>query len=379
MGMLKGALFLIAVFCGSVAMAAPAYGPVIDLPGAASAADPCLIRVSDTYYLYPTHTGRTVECWSSTDLVNWTYEGVVWGPAPDGAWNDNMVWAPEVFIDGDDYYLYYTANDKIGVAIGDGPTGPFVDVYDEPFLGGDRWEFLGYTIDGHVFRDDDQKLYLYGTGYNPLSILRVWELDDPITPTTQEGTPVLGPEVLGWEFVVLEAPWMIKHDGTYYLMYSGNRADTNAYAIGYATATSPLGPFTKYDGNPILAADTDAGFYGPGHHSVVRTPDERMVMAYHTKIAPTTGWDRLVRLNEIAFNGDGSLCVVLDESCPDLTTDDDAVDDDTDDDDVLDDDTFDDDASDDDAGDDTVDDDLQASDDDDASSGDDDDDDGCGT
>jgi beta-xylosidase len=44
---------------------------------------------------------------------------------------------------------------------------------------------------------------------------------------------------------------MLKRQGTYYLMYSGSGADGPDYAIGYATAKSPLGPFTKHSGNPI--------------------------------------------------------------------------------------------------------------------------------
>jgi hypothetical protein len=67
------------------------------------------------------------------------------------------------------------------------------------------------------------------------------------SPTEPAGEPriVLQPEC-EWETRnghVTEGPWMIKHDGRYYLLYSGSGADTPDYAVGYATSTSPLGPF----------------------------------------------------------------------------------------------------------------------------------------
>ena len=49
---------------------------------------------------------------------------------------------------------------------------------------------------------------------------------------------------------------MLKHNGTYYLMYSGSGANGPEYAIGYATSESPLGPFTKFAGNPIASRET---------------------------------------------------------------------------------------------------------------------------
>ena len=51
---------------------------------------------------------------------------------------------------------------------------------------------------------------------------------------------------------VTEGPFMLKHNGVYYLMYSGTGADSPNYGIGYAMANSPLGPFEKFSSNPIV-------------------------------------------------------------------------------------------------------------------------------
>ena len=56
---------------------------------------------------------------------------------------------------------------------------------------------------------------------------------------------------------------MLKHKGTYYLMYSGTGADSPNYGIGYATSKSPTGPFVKYAGNPIAHRGGDCARAGP--------------------------------------------------------------------------------------------------------------------
>jgi beta-xylosidase len=71
---------------------------------------------------------------------------------------------------------------------------------------------------------------------------------------------------------------MVKHAGIYYLLYSGNDWNHD-YAMGYATSTSPLGPFTKYRGNPILHGT--ATVTGPGGGSLFQGPNGDWWLAYH--------------------------------------------------------------------------------------------------
>lgn len=62
---------------------------------------------------------------------------------------------------------------------------------------------------------------------------------------------------------------ILKKGNTYYLIYSANHYESKDYAVGYATASSPKGPWTKYSGNPILRRDKEAaksvGLVGTGH------------------------------------------------------------------------------------------------------------------
>ncbi|HSC82076.1 MAG TPA: family 43 glycosylhydrolase, partial [Pseudomonas sp.] len=112
------------------------------------------------------------------------------------------------------------------------------------------------------------------------------------SPTTKVGEPKLLLEpTLAWEkgffLDITEGAWMYKHADTYYLMYSGGETMFGEYAMGYATSNSPLGPFVKYPGNPILrstsAEDGKPGIYSPGHHSIVRDDEGTDWVIYHQK------------------------------------------------------------------------------------------------
>ena len=65
-------------------------------------------------------------------------------------------------------------------------------------------------------------------------------------------------------------PCLIREGDTYILMYSGQFWGSSNYAVGYATAPSPTGPWDKFDENPIL--HRHAGLFGTGHHSLVPDP-----------------------------------------------------------------------------------------------------------
>ena len=213
----------------------------------------------------------------------------------------------------------------------------------------------------------------------------MFPMDDPVT-LGGPGDVVIMANPLTWELLVNEGPWIVKHDGVYYLIYSGNDYRLNGYALGYATADDPLGPFEKYPRNPFLKMDEDYDFWGPGHNSVVEGPDGHLWTFYHTKTSPEYAAGRRIRKNRIAFTDDGQLYVELGIGEPPPLDDDDDDDDDTtdddDDNDTTDDDTLDDDdvVGDDDTldGDDDVGDDDTLDDDDDAHNTNDDDDDGCG-
>lgn len=55
-----------------------------------------------------------------------------------------------------------------------------------------------------------------------------------------------------WDERCIESCDILKDQETYYLYYHGVPMSNRSYRIGVATAPHPLGPWTKYSGNPIL-------------------------------------------------------------------------------------------------------------------------------
>jgi GH43 family beta-xylosidase len=93
-----------------------------------------------------------------------------------------------------------------------------------------------------------------------------------------------------WE----EGSTTFKLGGAYYLTYSANNWESPSYGVGYATAPSPLGPFKKYAGNPILSQDPSIGMYSTGHGSVAFSPDgSEMYYVHHGRPTTDAGQRRL--------------------------------------------------------------------------------------
>ena len=64
--------------------------------------------------------------------------------------------------------------------------------------------------------------------------------------------PILTPGASGsWDDGVIECCDVFKDHDTYYLYYHGT-SSTTGYQLGVATASAPLGPWTKHAGNPVL-------------------------------------------------------------------------------------------------------------------------------
>jgi beta-xylosidase len=253
--------------------------------------DPTIIFHKGTYYLYPTGDNRGYDVYTSFDMVHWEKGPRVFHTDKRGAW------APDVFYDdvSKKFYLYYTVNRSIGVAVSDTPDGTFID--HAPLING--------AIDANMFKDDTGKYYLYYVKF-PDFIIFVQPME---SLTKKQGTPVhLISPTEKWErrhTPLTEAPWMLKHKGVYYLLYSASAANTMQYAIGYATADSPLGPFTKYAGNPVIKKGD--GIFGPGHASVTRDQNGTLWMVYHQQQGSKIGWNRIICIDSLWFDDKGVL------------------------------------------------------------------------
>lgn len=325
--------------------------------------DPYVLYTGDTYYMYGTGGGAKngFAAYSSKDLVHWKPEGQVYFHDNKNGWSDpkaswdGAYWAPEVYAVRGKFYLFYSAqwkenptkeveNFRIGVAVADKPTGPFVDLAAKPVFD------PGYPIiDANVFFDADGKSYLYysrAAYKHPVEsevadaarkkgwykeIEESWVYGVQLKPDFSGviGEPVLllrppvrlSDKQAEWESRSVTARevnrrWTegsvtFRKDNTYYMMYSANHFGGQHYAIGYATASSPLGPYRKAANNPVLQKNTGKGgaVSGTGHNSIAYSPDgKEMFCVYHGRTAKT-GDERVVFIDRMTVKN-GQITVL---------------------------------------------------------------------
>ena len=248
-----------------------------------SCPDPGVMRDGTQYVLSCTSGGaaNAFPIYTSPDLVHWTKMANILPSASKPVWASGDFWAPEVHHVGSHYVAYFTARHtdgrlSIGAATATSATGPFTALA-QPLV---HDTTMG-MIDATEFADSDGKPYL------------VWKEDGnaagkhtPIygQPLSADGTALTGTRQtlitndLGWEGGVVEGPWVVLHGGQYFMFYSGNSYANGSYAVGVARSANPLGPYEKA-GDPILK--TNATWVGPGHCSVLDTPEGDTYMVYH--------------------------------------------------------------------------------------------------
>ena len=230
------------------------------------AGEPVVVLYKDDYYLFITG-GRGY--WYSGNMRDWTYVS-----APDFPGG-----CPSVASDGE---TLYASGDK-----------GLHDVFSSNDPKNGVWNKVGTYQrdygDADMFIDDDGRFYMYW-GWSQILPFQAVELD-PANGFKEKGEPVVCffgdyenhgferrrkddvifpffthrqyfPEESPW----IEGPWMIKHNGKYYLQYAAIGLEFSSYSHGVYMADNPLGPFKYSEHNPLTFKTT--GFMlGAGHGS----------------------------------------------------------------------------------------------------------------
>lgn len=270
-------------------------------------ADPEIHFFRGRYYIYPTgqpyeEDQPCFECWSSSDLADWKNEGVILRLG-DVRWSTNYAaWAPSVAERNGKFFFYFSAGDGagIGVAVSDSPAGPFRDALGIPLVSG--YPCGAQPIDAHCFIDDDGEAYLYFGGHGHCVVGLLTKTMCAFRKAFREITPRT-------EYV--EAPFMVKRQGRYYLMWSEGNWTNETYTADYGVADNPYGPFTFWG---KILENNSAVATGAGHHSVLRLPgtQDEWVICYHRRpLNDTEPSHRVTCLDRLEFRPDGSIAPVI--------------------------------------------------------------------
>jgi len=311
---------------GAQGAGSTAIQPVID----ANFADPDVLLVDGVYHAYATNSGgQNVQHQTSRNLTRWTAQPDVLPKL--GAWvdttctfspggpTDTCVWAPEVTAVDGGYALYYTARDKeaprqcIGVALAKSPDGPFTPA-DQPLVcpdGARGTTDLGGAIDASTYSENGQRYLLWKADGNCCAGKTAIIF---LQPLSADGTTLTAPPVelirrdQPYEGNVVEAPTLVKRNGTYYLFYSANDFGGGGYRTAYATSTALTGPYTKATTELMTTDRFQGDVVGPGGQDVVTERDGSASIVFH-------GWDptftyRAMYVSKLTWSSTGVPSVV---------------------------------------------------------------------
>lgn len=256
--------------------------------------DPYILLHDGIYYAYGTHSDQGIEVYTSDDLLTWKYKGLALNKKD--SWADRWFWAPEVYAVNGKFYMYYSADEHICVAVSDSPTGPFVQEKKEPMITDEK------CIDNSLFIDDDGTPYLTFVRFNDGNNIWIAELEKDLTTIKKETMHPCLHVSQEWEEVwprVNEGSFIIKHNGLYYMSYSANSYESPFYGVGCATATTPMGTWTKYEENPLLQKPD--GLVGVGHSAMFTDKAGKLRIVYHSHKDKEKIHPRVMHIGEVFF------------------------------------------------------------------------------
>lgn len=289
-------------------------------------ADPFVLSADGRWWAFGTGPGEASQSLVglvSDDLVRWEVTGPVLspGPLPDGA---THAWAPEaVPTDDGRYALYYSAGrgdrgHRLRVALADVPGGPYTDV------GVDLTPEEPFAIDPHCFVDSGGGRYLYyavdrvdGSRVGTVVVVdRLLSLDrlagDPrpvVTPSADWQVYEPGRSMYGsvYDWHTCEGPAVVRRGSAYWCLYSGGNWQTDSYGVSWASAPTPLGPWTEEPSDEARVLRSRPGVvHGPGHASVATDRTGQDWLVYHA-------WDpdgtaRRMCIDPLTWTADGPVC-----------------------------------------------------------------------
>lgn len=266
--------------------------------------DPSLIKDGNSWYVFGTATGPNrdgelpVRC--SGDLQQWTRCGSVFATIPDWIKKESPhtkeLWAPDISYFNGEYHLYYAfsvfGKNTSGIALA---TNKTLDAKSSKF----HWEDRGLILlsrEQDAFNAIDPNLVLDGKGGVWLAFGSFWDgikmrrIDPKSGKLSTEDTqlyslarrkrppnPPPNPPGLPGNWQAIEAPFIVHHDGYFYLFVSFDlccRGTKSNYKTMVGRSKHVTGPYVDSDGTPMLEGGGtpllvgNTRWVGPGGESI---------------------------------------------------------------------------------------------------------------
>lgn len=278
--------------------AAP-LGPEIVISNNVSLADPYILYHNGTYYAYGTNAADGIEVYTSATLRSWKKHSTL-ALHKNNSYGDKWFWAPEVYYreSNKTFYMYYSAEEHICVATSSSPLGPFVQK-DQKAMREEK------SIDSSLFIDDNGTPYLYFVRFTDGNVIWVAQLEDDLMTIKESTIKECIKVSQDWEKNlgrVVEGPSVVKRNGVYYLIYSGNDYQSQNYGVGYATSNSPTGTWTKSNDNPIFQKP-EATLVGVGHGALFFDKNGDSKYVFHAHNSTNGIHPRLMYITDMAIEG----------------------------------------------------------------------------
>jgi hypothetical protein len=199
----------------------------------------------------------------------------------------DLLFAPDAIHRDGRYWLYFCASDQSeGVAVADSPRGPFRDARQLPCGG----------IDPAVFIDDDGQAYFYWGQFHAHGAKLKRNMVE------FEDASIVHELLSEQAHHFHEGSSLRKRDGLYYFVYTSIERGKPT-SLAYATATSPLGPFT-HRGVIVDNAACDPKSWN--NHGSIECVNGRWYVFYHRASRCTQQWRRLC-IEPIEFDDEGLI------------------------------------------------------------------------
>lgn len=217
--------------------------------------DPQVRVYNNHVWLYATHDASIENkgfvmhdwwIWSSPDLVNWKYEGILYPQDTYLKKPSISCWATDAISRNGKYYFYFSMGvTDIGVVVSDSPKGPWRDTIGKALISSDMTPVE--ERDPGILMDDDGNAYI---------VFGVWDfyiarLNEDMVSLAEEPRKIeqdykQGPYGVG---KTDDKPFLHKYNGKYYL----------SWGCYYAMSDNVYGPY-QYKGSVIIKERTSKEF-----------------------------------------------------------------------------------------------------------------------